>query len=100
MTEFINKNYAQEIVKNTSGDSATAFAEIGKLPAVELAEVQGKMVCDPLTLDKPEAIGSEVRRKAREMLMEELERKGLIHYQMLNGVLYAGIRAAAPEDKT
>lgn len=99
MTEFINKNYAQEIVKNISGDYATAFAEIGKLPAVELAEVQGKMVCDPLTMDKPESIGPEVRRKAREALMEELEAKGLIRYQMLNGILYAGIRAAAPEDK-
>lgn len=41
-----------------------------------------------------------MRRKAREILMEELERKGLIRYQMFNGVLYAGIRAAAPEDKT
>lgn len=96
MTEFINKNYAQEIVKNTSGDYATAFAEIGKLPAVELAEVQGKMVCDPLTMDKPESIGLEVRRKAREALMEELEAKGLIRYQMLNGVLYAGVRVVKP----
>nr|DAF37404.1 MAG TPA: hypothetical protein [Caudoviricetes sp.] len=31
--------------------------------------------------------------------MEELETKGLIRYQMLNGILYAGIRTAAPEDK-
>nr|DAF86410.1 MAG TPA: hypothetical protein [Myoviridae sp. ctpvf97] len=68
------------------------------LSTTELVEVQGKLVCDPLSADKPEAIGSEVRRKAREMLMEELERKGLIRYQMLNGVLYAGIRAAAPEE--
>lgn len=100
MTEFINKNYAQEIVKNTLGDYATAFAEIGKLPAVELAEVQGKLVCDPLTVDKPEAVGPEVRRKARAALMEELEAKGLIRYQMLNGILYAGVQVAAPEKKT
>lgn len=100
MTEYINKNHAQEIVKNTQGDYATAFAEIRKLPAVELAEVQGKLVCDPLTVDKPEGIGPEVRRKAREALMEELDEKGLIRYQMLNGILYAGVRVAAPEKKT
>jgi hypothetical protein len=64
----------------------------------KIVVVWGKLICDPLSADKPEAIGSEVRRKAREMLMEELERKGLIRYQMLNGVLYAGIRAAAPEE--
>ena len=62
--------------------------------------VWGKLICDPLSADKPEAIGPEVRRQARAVLMEELEAKGLIRYQMLNGVLYAGIRAAAPEDKT
>ena len=69
-------------------------------PSVGVVLVQGKLICDPLTVDKPEAIGPEVRRKAREILMEELESKGLIHYQMLNGILYAGIQAAAPEDKT
>lgn len=100
MSEYINKNYAQDIVKNTSGDYATAFAEIGKLPTVELAEVQGKLVCDPLTVDKPEAVGPEVRRKVQEALMEELEAKGLIRYQMLNGILYAGVQVAAPEKKT
>ncbi len=100
MSEYINKNYAQDIVKNTSGDYATAFAEIGKLPTVELAEVQGKLVCDPLSADKPEAIGPEVRRKARTTLMEELEAKGLIRYQMQGGILYAGIQVAAPEKKT
>lgn len=62
--------------------------------------VQGKLICDPLSADKPEAIGPEVRRKAREILMEELEAKGLIRYQMFHGVLYAGIRVAAPEKKT
>lgn len=69
------------------------------LPTTELVEVQGQLICDPLTVDKPETIGPEVRRKARAVLMEELEAKGLIRYQMLNGILYAGIRAAAPEDK-
>lgn len=58
----------------------------------KIVAVWGKLVCDPLTVDKPEAVGSEVRRKAREALMEELEAKGLIHYQMLNGVLYAGVQ--------
>lgn len=56
----------------------------------------GKLVCDPLTMDKPEAIGPEVRRKAREALMEELEAKGLIRYQMLGGVLYAGVQVVKP----
>jgi len=32
--------------------------------------------------------------------MEELEAKGLIRYQMLNGILYAGVQVAAPEKKT
>ncbi len=66
----------------------------------KIVTVWGNLICDPLSADKPEIIGPEVRRKARAALMEELERKGLIRYQMLNGVLYAGIRAAAPEDKT
>ena len=66
----------------------------------KIVAVWGKLICDPLTADKPEAIGPEVRRKAREILVEELEAKGLIRYQMLNGILYAGIRAAAPEKKT
>lgn len=70
------------------------------LSTTELVEVQGKLVCDPLTVDKPEAVGPEVRRKAREALMEELEAKGLIRYQMLNGILYAGVQVAAPEKKT
>ena len=39
----------------------------------KIVAVWGKLICDPLSADKPEAIGPEVRRKAREMLMEELE---------------------------
>lgn len=70
------------------------------LPATELEEVQGKLICDPLTVDKPEAFGPEVRRKAREALMEALDEKGLIRYQMMGGVLYAGVQVAAPEKKT
>lgn len=70
------------------------------LSTTELVEVQGKLVCDPLSVDKPEAVGPEVRRKARAALMEELEAKGLIRYQMLNGILYAGVQVAAPEKKT
>lgn len=66
----------------------------------KIVAVWGNLVCDPLTVDKPEAIGPEVRRKAREALMEELDEKGLIRYQMLNGILYAGIQVAAPEKKT
>ena len=66
----------------------------------KIVAVWGKLICDPLTVDKPEAIGPEVRRKAREALMEELEVKGLIRYQMLNGVLYAGAQIAAPKKKT
>ena len=70
------------------------------LSTTELVEVQGKLVCDPLTVDKPDAIGPEARRKVQEALMEELEAKGLIRYQMLNGILYAGVQVAAPENKT
>ena len=71
--------------------NADAAGRVDILPCA-MEEVQSKMVCDPLTMDKPEAIGPEVRRKAREALMEELEAKGLIRYQMLNGVLYAGVQ--------
>ena len=70
------------------------------LSTTELVEVQGKLVCDPQTVDKPDSIGPEVRRKARTTLMEELEAKGLIRYQMQGGILYAGIQVAAPEKKT
>ena len=66
----------------------------------KIVAVWGNLVCDPLTVDKPEAVGPEVRRKVREALMEELEAKGLIRYQMLNGILYAGVQVAAPEKKT
>ena len=66
----------------------------------KIVAVWGNLICDPLSADKPEAIGSEVRRKAREILMEELEAKGLIRYQMQGGILYAGIQVAAPEKKT
>ena len=62
----------------------------------KIVAVWGKLVCDPLTVDKPDAIGPEARRKARMALMEELEAKGLIRYQMLNGVLYAGVRVVKP----
>lgn len=73
---------------------------VKRQPTADVVAVWGKLICDPLSADKPEAVGPEVRRKAREILMEELETKGLIRYQMLNGVLYAGIRVAAPENKT
>ncbi len=66
----------------------------------KIVAVWGNLVCDPLSVDKPDAIGPEVRRKARAALMEELEAKGLIRYQMLNGILYAGVQVAAPEKKT
>lgn len=82
------------------GAALLAAADAIESEHVELIEVQGQLICDPLTVDKPESIGPEVRRKAREALMEELEAKGLIRYQMLNGVLYAGVQVAAPEKKT
>lgn len=66
----------------------------------KIVAVWGNLICDPLSADKPEAIGPEVRRKVQEALMEELEAKGLIRYQMLNGILYAGVQVAAPEKKT
>ena len=62
----------------------------------KIVAVWGNLICDPLTVDKPEAVGPEVRRKVREALMEELEAKGLIRYQMLNGILYAGVRVIKP----
>lgn len=76
------------------------IVELMNTDAVKLVEVQGKLVCDPLTVDKPEAVGPEVRRKMREALMEELEAKGLIRYQMQGGILYAGVQIVVPEKKT
>ena len=81
------------------GVALLAAADAIESEHVELTEVQGKLVCDPLTVDKPEAVGPEVRRKAREALMEALEAKGLIRYQMLNGILYTGVQVVAPEKK-
>lgn len=62
----------------------------------KIVAVWGNLICDPLTVDKPEAVGPEVRRKARAALMEELEKNGLIRYQMLNGILYAGVQVIKP----
>lgn len=100
MSNYVEKNNVLGIVRYMQGDYASAFGMISRLPTIELADVESKLICDPLSADKPEAIGPEVRRKVREMLMEELETRGLIHYQMFRGVLFAGIRAAAPKDKT
>lgn len=100
---WLEPESVEAIKLSMMGKAISEITEFEGLPIDrlrELAEVQGKLVCDPLTVDKPEAIGPEVRRKAREALMEELEAKGLIRYQMLNGVLYAGVQIAAPEKKT
>lgn len=100
MSNYVERNNVLGIVRHMQGDYAAAFGMISRMPTIELADVESKLICDPLSADKPEAIGPEVRRKAREMLMEELEAKGLIRYQMFHGVLFAGIRVAAPGDKT
>ena len=39
MAEYIERDAALEIVKRTSGDYATAFAEIRKIPAADVAPV-------------------------------------------------------------
>lgn len=39
MAEYIERDAASEIVKRTSGDYATAFAEIRKIPAADVAPV-------------------------------------------------------------
>lgn len=62
----------------------------------KIVAVWGNLICDPLSADKPETVGPEVRRKARAALMEELEKKGLIRYQIVNGILYAGILVVKP----
>lgn len=67
---------------------------VKRQPAADVVEVQGKLICDPLTMDKPDAIGPEARRKARMALMEELEARDMICYEMRKGVLYASVRAA------
>ena len=100
MRDYVEKNNVLGIVRHTQGDYAAAFGMIRRMSTIELVDVEGKLICDPLSADKPEAIGPEVRRTARAVLLEELAAKGLIRYQMFNGVLYAGIRAAAPEGKT
>lgn len=45
MTDYIKREEAMEIVKRTSGDYASAFAELRKLPAVDVAPVRhGKRI--------------------------------------------------------
>jgi hypothetical protein len=39
MTDYIRRNDALEITTRTCGDYATAFSEIRKLPAADVAEV-------------------------------------------------------------
>ena len=39
MTEYIKREDALEITKRTSGDYATAFAEMRKIPAADVAPV-------------------------------------------------------------
>lgn len=40
MAEYIDREAAMEIVKRTSGDYASAFAELRKLPAADVAPVR------------------------------------------------------------
>ena len=40
MTDYIRRNDALEITTRTCGDYATAFSEIRKLPAADVAEVE------------------------------------------------------------
>lgn len=40
MDEYISREAAMEIVKHTSGDYASAFAELRKLPAADVAPVR------------------------------------------------------------
>ena len=48
MAEYIKREDALDIVKRTSGDYATAFAEIARLPAAEVAEVRhGRWIFEP-----------------------------------------------------
>lgn len=63
-----------------------------------IQRVTGRLICDPLTMDKPEAISSEIKKKAREALIEELEARGAISYsfEVREGVLYASMLAALP----
>lgn len=39
MSEYIKREDALEITKRTSGDYATAFAEIRKIPAADVAQI-------------------------------------------------------------
>lgn len=39
MSEYIKREDALEIIKRTSGDYATAFAEIRKIPAADVAPI-------------------------------------------------------------
>lgn len=94
MDKYIEKAMAVRAAMRLSDDYAVARSEIDALPDVTLEEVHGRLICDPLTMDKPDAIGPEVRRKARMVLMEELEARDMICYEMRKGVLYASVRAA------
>lgn len=46
MNEYIKREDALEITKRTSGDYATAFAEICKIPAADISPVvHGRWIC-------------------------------------------------------
>lgn len=48
MAEYIEREAAMDIVKRTSGDYATAWAELRKLPAADVEPVvHGRWVHDP-----------------------------------------------------
>lgn len=47
MAEYIEREAALEIIKRTSGDYASAFAELRKLPAADVASVvHGRWIDD------------------------------------------------------
>lgn len=51
MSDYIKRKEALEIVKRTSGDYATAFCEIKKLPAVGVKSVGMCKACEYRRLD-------------------------------------------------
>ena len=54
MAEYIERGFALDVVKRTSGDYAAAFAEIAHAPAADVAEVRhGRWIEDERTYPGP-----------------------------------------------
>lgn len=61
MAEYIERKFALEVVKRTSGDYAAAFAEIAHLPAADVAPVRHGYWEFPIFADNDDELDPRVK---------------------------------------